>query len=96
MTECNEDLVLMGDVGTGKTHMAEALCTLCCQQARPARFFAASSLVMHIRRARDDGRLDRGLSGMRTKSWTEEVRDWGSACTAGRTSSWPWRGSPRA
>ncbi len=34
--------------------------------------------------------------GMRTKSWTEEVRDWGSACTAGRTSSWPWRGSPRA
>jgi IS30 family transposase len=30
---------------------------------------------------------------MRTKSWTEEVRDWGSACTAGRTSSWPWRGS---
>lgn len=96
LTECNEDLVLMGDVGTGKTHMAEALCTLCCQQARPARFFAASSLVMHIRRARDDGRLDRGLSGMRTKSWTEEVRDWGSACTAGRTSSWPWRGSPRA
>ncbi len=53
---------LVGDVGTGKTHMAEALCTLCCQQARPARFFAASSLVMHIRRARDDGRLDRGLS----------------------------------
>ncbi|RRG05668.1 MAG: ATP-binding protein, partial [Lactobacillus sp.] len=38
--------------------MAEALCTLCCQQARPARFFTASSLVMHIRRARDDGRLD--------------------------------------
>lgn len=33
---------------------------------------------------------------MRTKSWTEEVRDWGSACTAGRTPGWPWRGSPRA
>ena len=26
-----EDLVLMGDVGTGKTHMASALCTACCQ-----------------------------------------------------------------
>lgn len=50
--DAHEDLVLMGDVGTGKTHMAEALCTLCCQQARPARFFTASSLVMHIRRAR--------------------------------------------
>ena len=57
-----EDLVLMGDVGTGKTHMAEALCTLACQQARPARFFTASSLVMNIRRARDDGRLDRELA----------------------------------
>lgn len=60
--DAHEGLVLMGDVGTGKTHMAEALCTLCCQQARPARFFTASSLVMHIRRARDDGRLDRELS----------------------------------
>lgn len=35
----------MGDVGTGKTHMAEALCVLACQSARPARFFTASSLV---------------------------------------------------
>ena len=52
-----EDLVLMGDVGTGKTHMAEALCALACQRARPARFFTASSLVMRLRRARDDGRL---------------------------------------
>lgn len=38
--ERREDLVLMGDVGTGKTH-------------------TASSLVMRLRRARDDGRLDR-------------------------------------
>ncbi|WP_165443634.1 IS21-like element helper ATPase IstB [Olsenella sp. Marseille-P4559] len=57
-----EDLVLMGDVGTGKTHMAEALCALACQRARPARFFTASSLVMRLRRARDDGRLDRELA----------------------------------
>lgn len=58
----HEDLVLMGDVGTGKTHMAEALCALCCQAARPARFFTASSLVMRLRRARDDARLDRELA----------------------------------
>lgn len=57
-----EDLVLMGDVGTGKTHMAEALCALACQRARPARFFTASSLVMRLRRARDDGRLDSELA----------------------------------
>ena len=53
-----EDLVLMGDVGTGKTHMATALCMICCE----ARFFTASSLVMHLRRANGDGRLDRELA----------------------------------
>lgn len=54
-----EDLVLMGDVGTGKTHMASALCALACERRLEARFFKASSLVMRLRRARDDGRLDR-------------------------------------
>ena len=57
-----EDLVPMGDVGTGKTHMASALCTACCQARVEARFFTASSLVMRLRRARDEGRLDRGLA----------------------------------
>ena len=57
-----EDLVPVGDVGTGRTHMAEALCALACQRARPARLLAASSLVMRLRRARDDGRLDRELA----------------------------------
>ena len=27
-----EDLVLMGDVGTGKTHTASALCALACER----------------------------------------------------------------
>lgn len=54
-----EDLVLMADVGTGKTHMASALCALACERRLEARFFTASSLVMRLRRARDDGRLDR-------------------------------------
>jgi DNA replication protein DnaC len=57
-----EDLVLMGDVGTGKTHVASALCTACCQARVEARFFTASSLVMRLRRARDEGRLDRELA----------------------------------
>ena len=47
---------------TGKTHMAEALCALACQRARPARLLAASSLVMRLRRARDDGRPGRELA----------------------------------
>ena len=54
-----EDLVLMGDVGTGKTHMASSLCALACERRLEARFFTASSLVARLRRARDEGRLDR-------------------------------------
>lgn len=50
---------LMGDVGTGKTHMASALCALACERRLEARFFTAASLVMRLRRARDDERLDR-------------------------------------
>ena len=59
--DAGEDLVLMGDVGTGKTHMASALCALACERREEARFFTASSLVMRLRRARDEGRLDREL-----------------------------------
>lgn len=57
-----EDLVLMGDVGTGKTHMACALAAMCCARGWEARFFTASSLVLRLRRARDEGRLDRELA----------------------------------
>lgn len=52
----------MGDVGCGKTHMACALCVMCCEAKIEARFFTASSLVMRLRRANDDGRLDRELA----------------------------------
>ena len=39
--------------------MASALCQLACERRLEARFFTASSLVMRLRRARDEGRLDR-------------------------------------
>lgn len=52
----------MDDAGTGKTHMLGAICSLCCQQMRPARFFTASSPVMRLRRARDAGSPDRELA----------------------------------
>ena len=70
--ERREDLVLMGDVGTGKTHMASALCQLACDRRLEARFFTASSLVMRLRRARDEGGIDRegsvGKVGVRASS----------------------------
>lgn len=63
--ERREDLVLMGDVGTGKTHMASALCALACERRLEARFFTASSLVIapearpRRREARPGGRNHR-------------------------------------
>lgn len=62
--ERREDLVLMGDVGCGKTHMASALCALACQARVEARLLAASAPVMRLRRARDEGGLDRELAQM--------------------------------
>lgn len=58
-----EDLVLYGDVGTGKTHLATALAAPC-RQGIPARFFTTSSLVMQLRRAKDEDRLDRELASL--------------------------------
>ena len=64
LLERREDLVLMGDVGTGKTHMASALCALACERRLEARFFTAPSLVARLRRARDEGGLDMGSAQM--------------------------------
>ena len=58
------DLVLYGDVGTGKTHLATALAAAACRQGIQARFFTTSSLVMALRRAKDDGRLDKELASI--------------------------------
>lgn len=57
-----QNLVLYGDVGTGKTHMATALAAAACQQGIPARFYTTSALVMALRRAKDEGRLDKELA----------------------------------
>ena len=59
-----QDLVLYGDVGTGKTHLATALAAAACRQGIPARFFTTSSLVMQLRRAKDEDRLDRELASL--------------------------------
>lgn len=62
--ERRQDLVLFGDVGTGKTHLATALAAAACQEGIPARFFTTSALVMQLRRAKDEGRLDKELASL--------------------------------
>ena len=59
-----QDLVLYGDVGTGKTHLATALVAAACRQGIPARFYTTASLVMQLRRAKEEDRLDRELASI--------------------------------
>lgn len=59
-----QDLILFGDVGTGKTHLAIALTIATCQQGIPARYFTTSSLVAQLRHAKETGRLDKELTAL--------------------------------
>lgn len=59
-----EDLVCYGDVGTGKTHLAAALVAAACQKGLPARFFTATTLVEHLRKAKHDGKLEKELAAL--------------------------------
>lgn len=59
-----EDLVLHGPVGTGKSHLAVAPGRLACMNAVPVRFFTAFGLLMRLRRAKQENRLDRELAGI--------------------------------
>ena len=43
--------------GRGKTHLAIAIGVLACRRMIPVRFLAASSLVMRLRKAKDENRL---------------------------------------
>lgn len=59
-----QDLILFGDVGTGKTHLATALAVAACRRGIAAKFFTTAGLVMQLRRAKDEGRLDKELSSI--------------------------------
>lgn len=59
-----EDLVLYGDVGCGKTHLAIAVGSLACRRGIPVRFFTASGLIMRLRKAKTDNRLDQELKAI--------------------------------
>ena len=58
----HEDLICYGDVGCGKTHLATALTRQACLHGHHARFTTAADLVMTLRKATTEGRLDRELA----------------------------------
>jgi DNA replication protein DnaC len=56
-----EPVILLGEAGTGKTHLATALCVAACRQRRRARFTTAAGLVNELVEARQQGQLSRAL-----------------------------------
>jgi DNA replication protein DnaC len=58
------NVVLMGEVGTGKTHLAIALGMACCQQGRRVRFTTAAELTNLLVESRSADRLSRRLEQM--------------------------------
>jgi DNA replication protein DnaC len=57
----HRNVVLIGGVGTGKTHLASALALCCCQREKRVRFTTAADLVNQLLEAKAQGRLSRRL-----------------------------------
>lgn len=57
--ERRENVLLVGNSGTGKTHLATALAFAACQQGRRVRFFTATGLVTRLLEGREDRQLER-------------------------------------
>jgi DNA replication protein DnaC len=49
--------VLIGDCGTGKSHLATGLCLAACRQKRRARFVTAAALVNELVEAKQNGQV---------------------------------------
>ena len=60
-----ENVLLVGNSGTGKTHLASALAFAACAQGRRVRFFTVSGLVTTLLEAREERQLERFLRSLR-------------------------------
>lgn len=60
--ERTEPVILIGDPGTGKTHLATALCVAACGQRRRVRFTTAAALVNELVEAQHHNGLGRALA----------------------------------
>jgi len=58
----NEDVLLIGNSGTGKTHLATALGFAACCQGYKVRFFGCTALVTQLLEAREDRQPQRLLT----------------------------------
>lgn len=60
-----ENLVLMGAVGTGKTHLATAIALNLCQQGRHVRFYTATGLANILEEKHQRGTLTSFMTSLR-------------------------------
>jgi len=56
-----EPVILIGDSGTGKTHLATGLCVAACQQKKRCRFVTAAGMVNELVEAQHHNLLGRAL-----------------------------------
>ncbi|MDQ3258045.1 MAG: IS21-like element helper ATPase IstB [Acidobacteriota bacterium] len=59
--ERSEPVIFLGECGTGKTHLATALCVAACRQKRRVRFVTAAGLVNELVEAQHHNQLGRML-----------------------------------
>jgi DNA replication protein DnaC len=57
----HEDLVLSGQSGTGKSHIAKALCVIACGQERRVRYTTCADMLAHLHASLADGSLREAL-----------------------------------
>jgi len=57
--ERSEPIILIGDCGTGKSHLATGLCLAACHQKRRVRFVTAAALVNELIEAKQNGQVKR-------------------------------------
>lgn len=54
-----ENVLMIGNSGTGKTHLATALAFMACAQGRRVRYFTTTGLVTHLLEKREERSLER-------------------------------------
>jgi DNA replication protein DnaC len=57
-----ETIILIGNPGLGKTHLATGLAVAACQQGKRVRFFSANTLVNDLQSAQKDLRLSKFMA----------------------------------
>lgn len=60
--ERSEPVLLLGECGTGKTHLATGLCLAACRQRRRVRFVTAAALVNELVEAKQNGQTRRMMA----------------------------------